>query len=102
MRIPSDQLRSLSRESLTQARWNRVHRSASLRERIASMRLELADVRSELHEIEVLLHADKQPLAFPVPEVVKPKTERYERPHERDRREAIEAESAKRSAKKLA
>jgi len=95
-RVTSKDFRELSRESLVAARWNRIHRSASLRERLKELKDELMCVRSELHEIEHLLATGKQPPTFPAPVIEKPAP--YERPLEKERREARSAKTTKRAS----
>ena len=68
-RCSSEDLRSLSKNSLLDAKLNRLSRSSSLRRQMRELREELMDVRSELHEIEVLLAENRHPLDFPAPTI---------------------------------
>jgi cell shape-determining protein MreC len=68
-RCSSEDLRSLSKNSLHDAKLNRLSRSSNLRRQIKELREQLMDVRSELHEIEVLLAENRHPLDFPAPTI---------------------------------
>jgi hypothetical protein len=78
MRCSSDDLRSLSKNALLDAKINRMSRSSNLRKHIAELKEELSDVRSELAEIEHLIKITHI-VNFPAP-VVEAKTKvPYER-----------------------
>jgi hypothetical protein len=63
-RCSSEDLRSLSKISLQEAKLNRMAKSANLRKHMRQLKDELWDVRSELAEIDHLL-MEMKTLQFP-------------------------------------